>query len=537
SIGAPNPGFDNTIVLGFSTDGNPSNDWRIHITPFDNSTVSINGIDKPPFNAPKYWRNSGTWNNSGATTTASTMLDGRVKYSRTGGTGTGGGYWEIEIQIPIAATAASTAGIAFPATGPFKFYANVVSTSFLSGTFTQDPWPAATPIVPAATMDIENSTPSVGGWGTLSFNNRPACNDVSITWADVGVLDPMGGSAIVGSVQAVSDATLNSVGAGTQALCNGISDNHQWPGTQGPLNTFIARPHNGMSSPAQQVSAKFYVANWGIPGVSDWSPIGALRAPTVSPPPVTDNPTPAANISSGGTIDLKAKWSMSVAQSCTYRFSNNGHHCIQVELESTDPATVFSTKSVQRNIDFVSASVNERDAEISVRGRGKVPAGRSQHEILLFVDKAVQYYVKAGGDGRDKEKNFYYRTAPSVKQCPQGLRYPEFRTIPGYSFPQGMTEALVHIVRGYLRKDCSLVINGRRYDCAEAVGSFGVVAGHNGTVRAWRDWIQGNSVKMLEDGVYAVQVPEERSVKVRVTLTAVGRGDKDPGPQKPAPRR
>lgn len=523
SVGAPTPGFDNTIVLAFSTDGNSANDWRIHITPFDNSTVNTNGVNLPPFTVT-YWRDSGGWNNAGAMTFPSTMLNGRVKYSRTGGTGTGSGYWEIEIQIPIETNPANANGaskIYFPASGTFGFYADVLNTSFVAGTVVQDPWPAATQIVSGAGSALEQNTPGKGGWGTLSFNTRPVCDDVSITQADVGVKDPTNPSVIITNMRTLPPGIITN----TFADCQNdtiVPNNFQWPATQGPTNTFVAKPQNNMSTPANAVSAKFYIANWGIPGPADWSPIGDLKAPT--PPAVANNPTAAASIPSGSTGDLTSTWNLSYRQACLYQLSNNAHHCIHVELESTDPATVFSTKSVERNMDFVPASVFTRDAEISVRGRGKAPEGR--HQVLLFVDAGVQYYAKA-------EKGApFIQAAAAVKQCRQGLRYPEFRLIPASAYPNGVTEALVYIVRGYLRTDCVLTINRRKYACARGIGNFGYVAGHNGPVQTWRSWIEGNGVKMLEGGVYLVPVPEEGSVKVRTTLTAVGRGDKDPGAQK-----
>src|ERR1044072_6035244 len=58
SIGAPAPGLDDTIVLAFSPDGTPANDWRIRITPFTASNWT--GIPDPtPSTNPaaiSYWR-------------------------------------------------------------------------------------------------------------------------------------------------------------------------------------------------------------------------------------------------------------------------------------------------------------------------------------------------------------------------------------------------------------------------------------------------------------------------------------------------
>jgi hypothetical protein len=534
SMAAPPPDPDTTILLAFSPDGNPANDWRIRITPFSSSNWT-GQPDPLPSTGPaviSYWRDSSTWNSATPTVVFTNMLTPNVKLTRAGS------YWEIEIQIPTATTGqADTSGITLPAVGSgstFKFYANILATSFISGTVSQDPWPAGATIVNGGSTLLDRNTPPPSAWGTLSLDDRNDCHDVSITAANIGVLDSS--NNIVGTIQAVSDAILATaaVHADTQAKCDLIDNavngvNHQWTQTQGPMNTFVARPYNGMSTP-RNISAKFYVADWGIPGASatEWSPIGTLKAPTNPPPAVANNPTPPLSIPSGGSnVDLKAQWTMSVLQSCSYRFRNSGHHCIQAELESNDIGTIFATKSVQRNMDFVSASKNSRDAKISVSGHGKSLSGDSLHRVLLYVDKGVQHYVKGGKDAP------FFHAAPKVKDCKQGLKYPEHRRLPASSYPNGVTEALVHNVRGYLPTDCTLTINGRPYRCAKAIGSFGVVAGHNGPVQVWRDWIEGTSVRMLAPGVYSVAVPEEGSVKVKVTLTAVDSKTKDPGPQKP----
>ena len=533
SIGAPAPGADNTIVLALSTTTSSAQDWRIHIKPFDNSTFAINKTDAQPLSVT-YWRDSSKWNGTGtgAANTAATLLDDdatgkRVRFSRVGGTGVGAGYWEIEIRIPIetnATSAGSNSKVYFPSSGTFSLYANVLSTSSVTGTHIQDPWPPGRTVSPPAetvsgtSKLLTRNTPTKDKWGTASFNQRDdACTGVSLQLTDVGVKNPSMTSAIIGDIRAVNSVTHTLA----QCLDNTtVPNGYLWDATKGLLNTFVAKPLNGMGADAK-VGAKFYVADWGIS--SEWSEIGELAGGrTLVPPTVTLNPTAEALITNGLKGDLISTWQLSYRQSCLYLRSNGGHHCIQVELESSDPATRFLNKSVQRNMDFVPASMFSRDAQISAKGRGPAPPGRSQHEVLLMVESAVQDYVRDG--------DTYFASGQRT-----GVRYPEFKQIAAANFPKGMNQATTWIARGYLKRGTTVNINGTDYEYAEYMGGFGYIAGHAGPVNIWRAWLEGALVAQpVGDGnVYVLQVPVDGRATVKTTIFAVGPGDPDPGANPP----
>src|SRR5712664_1562398 len=222
SVGIPTPGVDNTIALVFSTDGNPAHDWRIHITPFDNGTVSVNGNNFSPFSIT-YWRDSTMWNTGGAALQLP-LLNGRIKYSRSGGGGNNAGYWEIEIQIPIetnVANAGANTKIYFPSSGKFGFYANVISTSFIFGnSFFQDPWPQNALITaPGVDKNLTANTPGPNAWGNVSFNTRPECKGVSLALGNIGVKDPNNLSNIISNIRAYNQVTENQV-----AQCVALAD-------------------------------------------------------------------------------------------------------------------------------------------------------------------------------------------------------------------------------------------------------------------------------------------------------------------------
>jgi hypothetical protein len=361
-VDAPVPGTDNTIVLGLSTDGNPTDDWRIHIRPF--GTGIVDGFNQVPY-VVTYWRNSATWNTTGAIGTVAApgfWLKDNIRFSKTPS------YWAIEIKIPMNK-------IYFPTgTGSgdtFKLYANVLSTNILWGTYTQDPWPSGILIIPTTSFLLTRSTPSPALWGTLSLFYRSTCSGVSLVWNNIVITSNIRSYSPPGGFPETN-----------MTQCVALPNDYLWPGTKGPLNIFVAKPYNGMSG-SKPVRAEFRIANWGIPGPNSWEPIGEVMGALI-PPAANPNPTPEEIIANGSYGDLTSNWNLSYKQSCLY--SHNRHQCIQVNLDSTDPSTIFLNKSVQKNMNFVSASTFTRDAEISAKGYGAPPEGRSKHGFLITVD-------------------------------------------------------------------------------------------------------------------------------------------------------
>jgi len=510
-VDTPTPGDDNTIVLVLSTDGNTANDWRIHIQPFD--VGMVNGSNQTPLSVT-YWRNSSTWNTGGSGTTASPgfWLKDNIRFSKAGS------RWAIEIEIPREmnpANAHLNNKIYFPSSGTFNLYADVLSTSIATGTYTEDPWPPGHIIVPDPSdifPYVTEYTPDSSQWGTASFNDRSECTGVSLTYTNVGVLDPTNSNVIKGDIRRYNPSGGFTE---TQAQCEALADDYLWSATKGPLNTFVAKPFNNMTTTAK-VFAKFFIANWGIPSATQWRPIGEY-AGGVSPPTVTNNPTSEVTITDGNHGNINSTtWELSYKQSCVYSKAKRsdlsdtyiGHQCIQVELDSTDPGTRFLNKSVQRNMNFVTASKFSRDAEISAKGYGDPPAGRENHEFVITVDNKVDQYKI--------EKDFYIPPMKGQK----GRVSREYSRIPVIKFPDQISEAMTWVARGYLKTGNKLIINEHEYEYAKAVGGFGYVAGHSGEVKSWQQVLKGSGLNEISEGVYLIGIPPGEVAKVNTTIEA-----------------
>src|SRR5438445_2005179 len=185
-VSAPTISPDTTVVVGFSpNDGVAAHDWRLHISPFDVAPPADGTKNNPPF-AVTYWQNSSTWNGSGGTVAA----PGDWQFSGIKIFKLNNNHWEMEFQIPITVSAASTAGFCLTCGGggTFKLYANVMNA--VGGTapaVSQDAWPAGV-LYPAGF--ITQNTPAPGTWGVGSTTVRPACTGVKLAWTHIGVQYP-----------------------------------------------------------------------------------------------------------------------------------------------------------------------------------------------------------------------------------------------------------------------------------------------------------------------------------------------------------
>ena len=503
-VDVPPPGTDNTLVLAIATDATAGNDWRIHVKPFDVST-SVNNV------APHivtYWRDSGTWNNAGAVANvagAGTWLKDNMRLS------SDGIHWTLEIEIPRAANAGAANdvnGIFFdPSPGNFDFYANILTAPIGTIGVTQDPWPPGNIMVAGASTLITRNTPAKSDWGTLTFNTGAGCGGgVTLAWNDIGVDDPTSSGTIINEIRRISDAIVTEANL---AACQALPDNVQWPGTQGPTNTFVIRPGNTMASNAQ-VTSRVTIANWGIPSNTSWGPLGE-PVPDVGNTGVTANPPLEITLPPGpasSANQLTVDWNMSYKQSCLYKFQD--HQCIRVELESSNPGTRIIDRVVQRNMDFVSASTFTRDAEISAVGYGAPPAGLTEHGFMLVVDTLRYTYTL--------DQPYYYGSRYGVSAPP------EFNQIPMAWYPDGLEEALVWTTRGYRRTGNTLTIGSNDYEYVEPVGAFGVLAGHDGPVRGWeQELLGGSDLQKINgnDNVYMLEIPEDQVATVTTFIKSL----------------
>jgi hypothetical protein len=602
--GTPVPNYNDLVVLGFSTTTNPMHDWRVQIHPFTTDDVGAarsEYVNDDP-RTRDYWRNSTTpttgananipaWNLTSAV--PSTPFIGDIKVSRSNNN------WALEMRIPttgVLTEAGGSTALYLPSSpNTLKFYANVLSTfdltAPLSPSFAQDPWPQAVPMLVSGAVGsggdfASNRTPATSTWATVSTFDRAECGGVYLASGETPVGVRQSATAPLGYTSLTGPQPFRAGGSPTGAIlttveeCQMLGDNVAWPGSPTlPTNFFIAKPGNDGAVPAPGVSVKFYVAPWGIPGAFDpaapnayWHPLGELYRPssmttTVHSTPATTIPVDVMEAPALPGFLSTPSWQLSYKQACVYTksayYGNVGHHCIQAEVQSTDPSVRIRNKSIQINHNFVTASVAEQLANISVRGRGRSADKGRPHEVILFSHKLVQTFKRDGEKffpGAIKpEPMVAGRTSAAASERVPTTVPSQFRAlgpVPAERFPKGIDEGMTVITNAYLPRSDSMIIGNTRYRRAEYIGGYSYFAGHAGVAKSWSESIalpagakttlgqsaalrsvdpkifEGKTPSSLPISARVLQIAEDDTVAVAVTVEAQEEGTK-PGETTP----
>jgi hypothetical protein len=504
-VSSPLVSSDDTIVLGISPqDGNSMHDWRIHMRPFNNA-VNVDFTNMPP-QGVTYWRNSDTWNNGLGGTTAVPTMSWTYDNTRVQKVGS---QWSVEMKIPIvtAAAAGGDSGIFLPiAPSTFSMYVNVLNTLSSPNPVTlQTPWPVNQPVCSGpnpcgADTSLVRNTPKITNWGTVSLFSRPVCAGVTLAATDIGVLDP----SVPINPPIITDMK-RAMGPfpATIAQCTGLL------GPGGPTNTFIARPLNNGPNPAP-IDVTFRIANWGIATLFDpLPPPGAATPPTHTVSPGAGAPD----------RDITTTWALTLEQSC--KFSFIPHQCIHVDLSSPDLSVTFEQKSVERNMDFVSASTFRRNAYIN-GNQGPLRPGTTKHRFLLALDMDQQGLQKTSGGGG----------APGIGSQPINDRT-NFSSQGGRSYrrflradigslvtPEANASFASWIARGLLYTSGHVRIDGKDFVILNDVGDFGYIARHNEPVTAWTFGFSGAHLQRINDLLYLVDVAPGEEAVVETVISA-----------------
>ncbi|WP_147443961.1 hypothetical protein, partial [Corallococcus sicarius] len=201
-------------------------------------------------------------------------------------------------------------------------------------------------------------------------------------------------------------------------------------------NTFNVTLHNssvddsGAPIPAKNIRATLKIANFGLPAFGSWTPV-----------PAANNPTPSLDVPASGTATLSAgPWTLTPAQVTAYSDPSTEHQCVLAELDSGDPRTLFTNRSAWRNMDFGIASTFERVAEIGTKGY-KLPREYKAHRIDVVAET-------------------------------------DFRLIERGDNEKGPQSELTWAFHGYRHLGRYVVINKKKFEVVEPVGSFGYIIRH-----------------------------------------------------------
>jgi len=281
--------------------------------------------------------------------------------------------WTVEVQIQRSQIGGPP-GIELDPTG-FDLFFDVIRIYDENSFSAFDmPWP------PAATAGIIGSsppTPPVDQWGTATINSD-VCGGVSFHPSDIKTNQ---------NNPSLINTNPNKPNRFSVTLKNTLID------TRAGVN------HN-KSITAKDVTAKFRIANFGLPSNIAWVPIpnGNDTSNKADVPAATTNPTnstmPPAVIDTAGTVTLSTPapgW----VPDASWIAANNGHQCILAEVSSPNSDVVFVNKSAYNNMDYGFNPGFEPVAFIDGRW-GEPPGGKSAHTFEILKIPAYQY---AYGDG------------------------------------------------------------------------------------------------------------------------------------------
>ena len=253
-------------------------------------------------------------------------------------------------------------------------------------------------------------------------------------------------------------------------------------------NRLVAQVENTDVPSAQDVTAEFRFANWGI-GSNDFA--RWAKASGAAP-----NPSNPQTIPGGGRVELTSDWPANQVPD-EYKPPND-HQCIWVQLNSAANVN-FVQSSVRDNFQFAGLSDLRQRAEISGYQYPPPKGGATHHNLVLVVNTRQLVAQQRKPDGDDG---------------PIGLR--QVRP----AAPAAGTE-WIWIVHAYRDTGETVTINGQTYRLLDdSPGAFGYVAAHDTAGDELRWQLSGGGIKEVGPGIYTLQVPHEGTVTIDTHLEA-----------------
>jgi hypothetical protein len=388
------------------------------------------------------------------------------------------GEWAIHVRVPLTAPGAG-------------LDAGVEDGSRIA-LLLQD-WVSSAPggvvpyAYPAPDM-VTASSPNSTGWAEIRPEGDPLCQGVAMELFHV---DPVLGFTWHLGTTNTPSSLINA----------------------GAANTFLAMPTNKTAAPipANQLSARFRIANWGssITGLTGpWQQI--IPDPNVpgTTPPTNPNPIPPNPPGGGPTERITGSWSAPPAAPGT-----TNHQCVLVELSG--PVT-FLSDSVVRNMDIVQASEFERPADISVEGLG--PLDGPKRTVYLYVDAEnlpaqvpgrppppddIERLQRRHRDADGDDGEFPPEDPPTLDDV--ASQQPSYRVYAFHETGQRWR---------FENQDAEIL---------EPQSSFGFLVEHSGPLYGWEHSMGGSGLRRIAPDLYRLKIPNDGVRTVRTRITALER--------------
>jgi hypothetical protein len=369
-----------------------------------------------------------------------------------------GGSWSMEMAVPIVGPMGDpSTGLILPSTGHFGFYINVLR--IVAGEqWAQSAWPAGhtIPGCPSnATCYLNDSLPPTTNWGNgfIDPHPSPACNGLSLGSQNLSIN--------------VTNSTFPVVGS-------------NWIDAMS-ANTFHANVSN-TGSAANNVTATFFIANFGLPSSQSWQQVAISQ------------PSTGSTIPAGGGPLTSNTWQPSDPSV----FVGHEHQCILARLDANPPNnTVFTNNSAVQNATVFNASTVEFPVTVSSKGYTVNPEHNTD-QLFDIVLRTKQDVINPCQ---------YNQTATVQRDCTPVSQLVE------------TAEACRH-TGTYLSDK-----NKTKRELCEPLGSFTFVAKHKGAVDKWNYQLTGPGLgKPDSNGVYHLRLANNTVVDLKSVIGTGGGG-------------
>ncbi len=484
------------IYIGFaSPSGTPSSsepDVIIKITPFNSTALPLQA--DPAYATTTILRTSpgGSWS------AVSTEPPWLASHMRVWLTNEAPYSWAVHMRVPRITGASATIpndGIKINSTtGNFKMWYEFQMDT--AGGLVKYNWPRTVTTTDTGVPGVFDY-PHPDTWGEFHLKTGPS---------DPTVCSNIGVKLVPGNI-----GTTNPVSSEIK---------YNLPGPENK-NTFYARPENnsGSNIPIAGIRANFRIANWGsLPNRND-VPDPSLLWTDI---PGTEMGIPNDAVILNGTLgNITFDWTVEDPFLANLDSGQmRPHQCVLVELSSGLPL-MFVNNSVYRNMDFVSASKFERDAEISIVNLPPIASGGPKRDVYLYVE-TLNMPAYTGRDEQDGLANFPDDPSGDIERRNNLNSMLAEGKLTSEQIDQIMPTYRVHVYHDTGQR--TSVNRGVNHPILRPQSSFGYYVNHEGKPAGWEHRLKGVGLIEIAPHFYKIAVPNDGATTVTTVIEAIELG-------------
>lgn len=301
-------------------------------------------------------------------------------------------------------------------------------------------------------------------------------------------------------------------------------------------NTFFAKPVNNdpaAAVPAGSIGATFRMANWGstIGEGGDWEALSVTYVDAVRKD-TNRGDLPAGGAAPSNTADIEVQWDSSAWEGDIALGIKTDHQCMAVDLDVRAGSYSLSKASAVQNMNFVTNSVQVREAEINLKGAGAlVDFAYLFLEMVGMTEGAYNWEAAAENalaqNPKDKELIAVVdRLRPIFAEASQGQNIEDQVAAALADVDMDIIQRLIPFAKVHVYYPTGQKIRRHGRQCAvttpaTSYGLFGLAQHTEG----WRAAFDG--AVRINENLYQIPVPKTlRKVRVSTKLQGLHKNEK-----------